>query len=199
MSTIEKLLDGNKAWVERVKNKQPDFFEEQAKGQNPDFLWIGCADSRVPSNVVADVQPGELFVHRNIANIVSPTDLNVQSVLQYAVMVLEVEHIVICGHYGCGGVGAAMGDETEGVIDQWLEPLRSIYNDHRAELEHMGSEQERYDRFCELNVIEQVAHLSESRFVRQAWKEGRELSVHGLIYSLETGLLKNLEVSVSGT
>ncbi len=198
MSDIDKLLEGNQKWARRVKKEAPEFFEQQASGQNPEYLWIGCSDSRVPSNVVVDVQPGELFVHRNIANVVSASDLSVQSVIQYAVDVLEVDHVVVCGHYGCGGVGAVLDGEVEGVINHWLQPIRSVYKDHRQELEQIEDDQERYDRLCEINVIEQVRHVAESRFVRQAWKEGKSLKVHGLIYSLRSGLLKNLEVTKTG-
>lgn len=198
MPDIDKLLEGNKHWAQRVKAEEPKFFERQAAGQNPDYLWIGCSDSRVPSNVVVDVQPGELFVHRNIANVVSASDLSVQSVIQYAVGVLEVEHVIVCGHYGCGGVGAVMDGDTEGVINQWLQPIESVYKDYRQELEQIDEDQARYDRLCELNVIEQVRHVAESRFVRQAWKNGKKLKVHGLIYSLQNGLLKDLEITESG-
>lgn len=198
MSDLQKLLDSNKKWAERMKRENPKLFEEQVQGQNPEYLWIGCADSRVPSNVIVDVDPGELFVHRNIANVIAPGDLNVLSVIQYAVEALEVSNIVVCGHYGCGGVKAAMEQHDHGLIEHWLGNIKQVYQKHRRELDDIENEQKRHDRYCELNVMEQVANIAQTNFVQQAWKAGRELQVHGLIYSLQSGLLKNLDVSISG-
>jgi carbonic anhydrase len=198
MGSVKDLLARNEEWAESVMKQDPTLFQELAQGQEPNYLWIGCADSRVPSNMIVDVQPGELFVHRNIANVVAPTDLNVLSVIQYAVDVLEVENIVVCGHYGCGGVKAAMEQKDHGLIEHWLGNIKRVYEKYKDELDEIEDEQEKHDRYCELNVIEQVANVAQTNFVQNAWQNNRKLQVHGLIYSLETGRLKDLEVSVSG-
>ena len=196
MSDIKSLLEKNEDWAEQVQDTNPELFETLSKGQSPEYLWIGCADSRVPPDVIVDLPPGSLFVHRNIANVISASDINALSVIQYAVQVLKVKHMVVCGHYGCGGVKAAMEPEDRGLIEHWLENIRKVYRAHQAELEQISDEQERHDRYCELNVMEQVANMTQIPFVRQAWDAGQELQVHGLIYDLQSGRLKDLQVSV---
>ena len=193
MSEISRLLENNQAWARQVTQDDPEFFSKLATGQQPEYLWIGCSDSRVPAARVAGFQPGEAFVHRNIANQVILADANLRSVLEYGVLVLKVKHIIICGHYGCGGVAAAVGERPPGVIDQWLEQLRIINERHAAELETIVGDDNRLARLCELNVIEQVQNVDRSSVVQQALDAGQQLSVHGLIYSLEDGLLKELE------
>lgn len=195
MSNIEQLLENNASWAADIKQEDPDFFEQLSKGQEPNILWIGCSDSRVPANQVADLQPGELFVHRNIANVVVHTDLNCLSVVQYAVEVLEVDHIVICGHYGCGGVKAAMDDQDHGFIDNWLQHITDVSRLNAEKLSGL-SKDESLNLMCELNVKEQVINMSSTSIVRQAWKGGANLSVHGLIYDLETGRIKDLDIQI---
>ena len=197
MSKLPELFDQNKQWAEEIKKRQPNFFEDSAKGQSPNYLWIGCADSRVPPTQLTKLGPGDLFVHRNIANVISHSDINSRSVLQYAVSVLKVNHVVICGHYGCGGVKAAYEDQNLGLIDNWLAGIKDVYRNHKNEIEKVGSEEDKLKRFCELNVLAQVQNTCHSPFVQQAWAEGQELSVHGLIYDLETGLLNDLDISVT--
>jgi carbonic anhydrase len=198
MDALNQLLENNRAWAERIESEQPGFFEQLSKQQTPEYLWIGCADSRVPANEIVSLPPGEIFVHRNIANVVVHTDLNCLSVIQYAVEVLKVKHIIVCGHYGCGGVKASMGAEDHGLIDNWLRHIRDVYRLHSLQLNAIEDEEERADRLCELNVIEQVANVSNTSIVKQAWKRGQELAVHGWIYRLEDGLLKDLNITVSG-
>ncbi|MBW2521754.1 MAG: carbonate dehydratase [Deltaproteobacteria bacterium] len=195
---LEKLFARNRRWSEKIKEANPDFFTELSRGQKPEFLWIGCADSRVASNQIVDLLPGKMFVHRNIANLVIHTDLNCLSVLQYGVEALKIKHIIVCGHYGCGGIQAALQAKSMGLIDAWLQHIRDVYRQHRQELDGIKDEKKRFDRLCELNVIEQVANVSATTTVRRAWQAGRELSVHGLIYSLEDGILKDLQVCVDG-
>ncbi|AQS35844.1 carbonic anhydrase [Shewanella psychrophila] len=195
MKILKPLFDNNRRWAERIVQEKPDFFELLAKQQNPEYLWIGCSDSRVPSNQIIDLMPGEVFVHRNIANMVIHTDLNCLSVLQYAVEVLKVKHIMVVGHYGCGGVKASMGKQRLGLIDNWLGHIRDIHRLHNAELNQLG-EQEKFDRLCELNVIEQVGNVSSTNIVQDAWAKGQNVSVHGWIYSVENGLLSDLDVTV---
>ncbi|MCW9707230.1 carbonate dehydratase [Fodinibius salsisoli] len=195
MANIEELLQKNATWSSRIKEEDPDFFKQLAEGQNPDILWIGCSDSRVPANQIVDLPPGELFVHRNIANVVVHTDLNCLSVVQYAVEVLEVDHIVVCGHYGCGGVKAAMDDQDHGLIDNWLRHIKDVNRLNAERLEGL-SHDEKINLLCELNVKEQVINVSSTTIVQNAWKQGADLSVHGLIYGLEDGQLKNLDMSV---
>lgn len=196
---IPKLLfTKNRAWAKRVEEEEPGFFEHLSQGQTPKCLWIGCADSRVPPDTLLDLPPGSLFVHRNIANVVSPSDPSGLSVIQYAVEVLRVKHIIVCGHYGCGGVNASMGEPLSGSIDGWLEPLREVYDLHRAELGALGDDENRSDRLCELNVIEQVGHVCTSDPVSNAWACGQELFVHGWIYSMKSGLIKELQVPIAG-
>jgi carbonic anhydrase len=196
---MDKLFEDNKIWAEKIRKEQPDFFEKLSQQQKPDFLWIGCSDSRVPANEIVNMMPGELFVHRNVANLVLPGDLNCMSVLQYAVEVLEVKHILVCGHYGCGGVKEAMSNVSQGLIDGWLYNIRNIYNKHRQSLDMMGNEEDRVNRLCELNVIEQVANVSQTPIVQKAWARGLPLTVHGVIYGIQDGVLKDLNVRVKGT
>ena len=191
MKLLKPLFDNNRRWAGRIRQENPDFFEQLAKQQHPEYLWIGCSDSRVPSNQIIDLMPGEVFVHRNIANMVIHTDLNCLSVLQYAVDVLKVKHIMVVGHYGCGGVRAAMGQQRLGLIDNWLGHLRDIYRIYQEELQQMD-EAKRFDRLCELNVIEQVANVTSSTIVQEAWDRGQEVAVHGWIYGIDNGLLLSL-------
>ncbi|MCU7963451.1 carbonate dehydratase [Shewanella sp. SW32] len=195
MKLLKPLFDNNRRWAGRIRQENPDFFEQLAKQQHPEYLWIGCSDSRVPSNQIIDLMPGEVFVHRNIANMVIHTDLNCLSVLQYAVDVLKVKHIMVVGHYGCGGVRAAMGQQRLGLIDNWLGHLRDIYRIYQEELQQMD-ETKRFDRLCELNVIEQVANVTSSTIVQEAWDRGQEVAVHGWIYGIDNGLLTDLDVTV---
>ena len=195
MKLLKPLFDNNRRWAGRISQEHPDFFEQLAKQQNPEYLWTGCSDSRVPSNQIIDLMPGEVFVHRNIANMVIHTDLNCLSVLQYAIDVLKVKHIMVVGHYGCGGVRAAMGNQRLGLIDNWLGHLRDVYRLHHDELMQMD-EAKRFDRLCELNVIEQVSNVTSSTIVQEAWSRGQELAVHGWIYGIDNGLLTDLDVTV---
>lgn len=196
MKVLKKLFDNNKRWADRIKSQDPDFFQKLSEQQTPDYLWIGCSDSRVPSNEIVDVLPGEIFVHRNIANLVIHTDLNCLSVIQYAVEVLKVKHIIVCGHYGCGGIKAAMGNGEFGLIDNWLRHIKDVYRYHKTTIDALD-EKEKFDRLCELNVIEQVDNVCHTTIVQNAWKSGQELSVHGWIYSIQDGILKDLEVCVT--
>lgn len=197
MSNLSELFENNEQWAENITQQQPDFFEESAKGQSPDILWISCSDSRVPPEQLTKLGPGDLFVHRNIANVVPHSDLNIQSVIQYAVSVLKVRHVVICGHYGCGGVTAAYEDDNLGLIDNWLANIEEVYRTHQDEIENQSSQEEKINRFCELNVREQVRNMCHSPFVKKAWKGGQELTVHGLIYDLKSGLLNDLDIKVN--
>jgi carbonic anhydrase len=198
MRILKKLFDKNREWAENIKTTQPDFFSKLSAQQSPQYLWIGCADSRVPANQIVDLLPGEIFVHRNIANVVVHTDLNCLSVLQYAVDILKVKHIIVCGHYGCGGIAAAMENCEHGLIDNWLRHIKDVYRFHRREIDSLTDEGQKIDRLCELNVIEQVANVCHTTIVQNAWKEGKELTVHGWIYSVANGILKDLDVCVSG-
>ena len=196
MKDLHRLLDQNRAWAEGIKASDPDFFQTLAKQQTPRFLWIGCADSRVPSTQLAGMKPGEMFVHRNVANLVVHTDFNCLSVMQYAVDVLKVEHIIVCGHDGCGGVKAAMSNLQFGLIDNWLRHVQDVVHEHEEELAKIEDENERLDRLCELNVIEQVRNVGRTTIVQSAWQRGQELVVHGWIYGLQDGLLRDLGVSI---
>ena len=193
---LQHLLDNNRRWSEAKTRLDADFFRRLATQQNPDYLWIGCADSRVPANEVIGLDPGEVFVHRNVGNIVEHTDMNCLSVIQYAVEVLQVEHIIVCGHYGCGAVQAALADNQLGLIDNWLRKIQEVYRRHRNEVEaYSGAD--RVNRMCELNVAAQVANVCDTTIVRNAWAQGQKVSVHGWIYSLKDGLLRNIGLSVS--
>lgn len=189
------LLANNRRWAEQMEKRSPGFFKQLAAQQKPEYLWIGCSDSRVPANEIVGLMPGELFVHRNIANLVLPTDLNCISVLHYAVEVLQVKHIIVCGHYGCGGVRAALGHQDLGLIDNWLRHLKDIGYSYRDILS-LEDEEGRVDRLCELNVKQQVANISRTKVVQRAWQQGRELAVHGWIYSIEDGVINDLVVDV---
>ena len=191
MKTLKPLFDNNLAWATAVKQQDPTFFPRLSKKQSPDYLWIGCADSRVPAEQIMGMQSGELFVHRNIANLVVHTDLNCLSIIQYAVEVLEVTHIIVCGHYGCGGIKAAMGDQEYGLIDNWLRHIKDVMRLHAAELDELEHD-EQWALLCELNVQEQVSNVCNTPIVQNAWKQVKELFVHGWIYNLEDGLLRDL-------
>lgn len=196
MTTLSDLFASNRAWARRREAEAPGFFERLSEGQAPPFHWIGCADSRVPPNEIVGMPPGELFVHRNVANVVAPDDDNAMSVLQYAVASLGVEHVIVCGHYGCGGVQAVLGPRPRGHLDRWLGHVRQVRDAHAEEVEGL-SDEARWRRLCELNVRSQVEHVRRSDVVREAWDSGASLHVHGWIYSLEDGLLHDLEISVS--
>ena len=198
MRVLKNLFEQNRKWAEKVKESDPDFFLKLSRQQNPEYLWIGCSDSRVPSNQIVGMLPGEIFVHRNIANLVVPSDLNCLSVIQYAVEVLKIKHIIVCGHYGCGGVKAAMEKDEHGLIDNWLHHIRDVYRAHNTEVDAIDDPSSKLDKMCELNVIEQVANVCNTTIVRNAWKSGQELSVHGWIYSIENGILQDLNVCVTG-
>tara|TARA_R100001369_G_scaffold29172_1_gene52376 strand:- start:65216 stop:65851 length:636 start_codon:yes stop_codon:yes gene_type:complete len=198
MSNLYKnLIDNNKKWVESKLELDPDFFKKLANGQNPPILWIGCADSRVPANEIIGAEPGEVFVHRNIANMVVHTDMNMLSVLDYAVNILKVKHVIVCGHYGCGGVKAAMGQQSVGLIDNWIRHIKDVYRLHRSELDAISDEKERFDTFVELNVKEQVFDLAKTSIIQNAWKNDQELNVHGWVYGVGSGIIKDLGVNVS--
>jgi carbonic anhydrase len=194
-SLYDSLLQGNKQFVENTLKLDPDYFTNLAKGQTPPVLWIGCADSRVPANQITNTKPGEVFVHRNIANMVIHTDMNMLSVLDYAVNVLEVKHVIVTGHYGCGGVIAAMSNQEFGLIDNWLRHIKDVYRLHAKELDEISDEVERSDRLVEFNVIENVHNLCKTSIVQNAWLKGQALGVHGWVYSLETGIITDLKVS----
>jgi carbonic anhydrase len=193
---LDHLLNNNKNWADSVNQNDPEFFGKLAAQQAPDYLWIGCSDSRVPANQIAGLLPGDIFVHRNIANIVAHTDLNCLSVMQFAVEYLKVKHIIVCGHYGCGGVAAAMGNTELGLIDNWLRNIKDVYSQHKKALMEISDEKQRLDRLCELNVKAQVANVCHTTIVQNAWKSGQPLTVHGWIYGISDGLLRDLEVSV---
>jgi carbonic anhydrase len=190
------LLDNNKVWVSKNLEKDPDFFNRLAHGQQPPLLWIGCSDSRVPANEIIGAQPGEVFVHRNIANMVIHTDISMLSVLDYAVNVLNVKHIIVCGHYGCGGVQAAMGNKQIGLIDNWIRHIKDVYRHHATELNAIDGEKDRFNRFVELNVAEQVFDLAKTSIVQGAWKKKKELHIHGWVYDIADGLINDLEVTI---
>jgi carbonic anhydrase len=195
MKDLKRLLDQNRAWAESIKASDPGFFPNLAKQQPPAFLWIGCSDSRVPSTQLVGMVPGEMFVHRNVANVVVHTDFNCLSVMQYAVDVLKVEHIIVCGHHGCGGVKAAMENPQLGLIDNWLRHVQDVMHVHEELLSKID-EEKRFDRLCELNVIEQVLNVGRTTIVQGAWQRGQELVVHGWIYGLEDGLLRDLGITI---
>jgi len=197
MNEIETLIENNRKWSDSIKKEEPDFFPRLAQQQKPDYLWIGCADSRVPANEIVGLLPGELFVHRNVANLVYPTDLNCLSVVEYAVKVLQVRFIIVCGHYNCGGVKAAMEGKAHGGIDNWLTRIKDIYSRHHSDVNSLATPEQRVDRMCELNVIEQVKTLSHTTIVQDAWAAGQELAIHGWIYGLEDGLVNDLGVRVN--
>ncbi|HYG50906.1 MAG TPA: carbonic anhydrase [Flavobacteriales bacterium] len=192
--SYKKLIDGNRRYAMAKKFEDPEYFKNLGKGQSPSYLWIGCSDSRVPANEITDTASGEIFVHRNIANLVFDTDLNLLSVVEYAVKVLHVKHIIICGHYGCGGVKAAMSNQTFGFIDNWLRGIKEVYYKHQAELEAITDMDKRQDRLTELNVIEQVNKLARTRIVQRAWQR-RQLQIHGWVYGINSGHINELDAS----
>jgi carbonic anhydrase len=193
---LEDLKDNNRNWSHRKTEVDPDFFKRLENQQSPEYLWIGCADSRVPANEIVGLDPGELFVHRNVANLAPPQDANYLSVLQFAIDVIKVKHVMVVGHYGCGGVRAAVDGVRRGLVDHWLHPIREVYAENRAELEAMD-ERERWDRLCELNVIRQVQNVASDVFVQDAWARGQSVSVHGWCYRLSNGLINDLGVTVT--
>jgi len=197
MDTLQKLFENNRQWAKEIVGRDPQFFEKLSKQQSPKFLWIGCSDSRVPANEIVGLLPGELFVHRNVSNLVVHSDMNCLSVMQYAVSVLKVSHIIVCGHYGCGGVAAAMEERPHGLIDNWLRNVRNLYYSNEKELEAIADLPKRVDRLCEINVVRQVFNVCNTTVVQEAWTAGHELTVHGWIYGINDGHLRDLEVSVS--
>jgi carbonic anhydrase len=197
MKDLSELLENNRAWSEEIKARDPGFFHALARQQSPRYLWIGCSDSRVPANQLTGLRAGEMFVHRNVANVVVHTDFNCLSVLQYAVDVLRVEHVIVCGHYGCGGVQAAMQNLQFGLIDNWLRHVQDVMHAHESRLSPIEDEARRVDRLCELNVIEQVLNVGRTTIVQSAWGRGQELTVHGVIYGVGDGLLRDLRIRVA--
>jgi carbonic anhydrase len=196
MRTLRRLFENNRAWAEQIVQRDPNFFRELARQQRPDFLWIGCADSRVPANVIVGLPPGEIFVHRNVANLVLHTDLNCLSVMQFAVDVLKVSHVIVCGHYGCGGVMAALRRDRLGLIDNWLRHVQDVFQKHSASLSSLDATAAGH-RLCELNVVEQVLNVCQTTIVQDAWDRGQDLAVHGWIYALDDGLLRDLAVTTT--
>lgn len=193
----KKILDNNKKWVENKLAISPNYFKNLADGQNPPLLWIGCSDSRVPANEIIGAEPGEVFVHRNIANMVVHSDMNMLSVLDYAVNALKVKHVIVCGHYGCGGVKAAMGNSSIGIIDNWIRHIKDVYRFHQKELDAIEDEKERFNKFVEINVKEQVLDLAKTSIVQNAWNSGQELTLHGWVYGLNDGYVTDLGVNFS--
>lgn len=198
MRVLKNLFENNKKWAEKIKRSDPDFFLKLSRQQNPEYLWVGCSDSRVPANEIIGKMPGEVFVHRNIANLVIHTDINCLSVIQYAVEVLKVKHIIVCGHYGCGGIQAAMENKALGLIDNWIRNIKDLYRHHQADIDSLQNEKDKINLLCELNVVEQVENICHTAIVQNAWSSGQELSVHGWIYSIEDGILKDLNVCTTG-
>ncbi len=198
MDTLSKLLDNNRAWAADRVRRDPTFFSRLARQQAPEFLWIGCADSRVPANEIVGLDPGELFVHRNVANVVVHSDLNCLSVLQFAVDVLKVKHVIVCGHYGCGGIRVAMERDTHGLIDNWLRHVQDVARAHEVELEAIPDFEARVDRLCELNVIDQVLNVARTTIVQDAWRRGHAVQLHGWVYGLKDGLISDLGIQISG-
>jgi carbonic anhydrase len=195
---LDDLKTNNRRWAERKVAADPGFFRRLEGQQAPEYLWIGCADSRVPANQIVDLDPGELFVHRNVANLAPPQDANYLSVLQFAVDVLKVKHILVVGHYGCGGVAAAVDGKRLGLVDHWLHPIREVHKEHRAELDAIPDLRVRLNRLCELNVVRQVSNVAADVFVQDAWARGQKLAVHGWVYSISNGLITDLNVTVDG-
>ncbi len=197
MQTLQRLLDNNRAWAEQVTRQDPGFFARLAAQQGPEYLWIGCSDSRVPANQIVGLLPGEVFVHRNVANVVVHADLNCLSVIQFAVEILKIRHVIVCGHYGCGGVRAAWENQRLGLVDNWLRHVQDVAQKHHEPLHEPAAEGERIDRLCELNVIEQVANVCQTTVLQDAWARGQAVTVHGWIYSLGDGRLRDLQVEAS--
>jgi carbonic anhydrase len=197
MKTLKRIFENNRAWAEELSAREPGFFQALARQQSPEYLWIGCSDSRVPATQLAGLAPGEMFVHRNVANLVVHTDLNCLSVMQYAVEVLRVRHVIVCGHYGCGGVQAALEGASFGLIDNWLRHVQDVAAKHAAALEGAADTSARLRLLCELNVVEQVANVCRTTVVQTAWERGQELAVHGWVYGLDDGLLRDLDVCIT--
>jgi carbonic anhydrase len=197
MRSLTNLIERNRAWAENIKARTPDFFQKLSEQQSPQYLWIGCSDSRVPANEIVAMSPGEIFVHRNVANVVVHTDLNCLSTVQYAVEALQVKHIIVCGHYGCGGVRAAMLNSKLGLIDNWLRHIQDVVQKHEALLAGIAGESERVDKLCELNIIEQVSNVCQTTIVQNAWEGGQELTVHGWVYGLSDGLIRDLNIHIT--
>ena len=198
MEGLEDLFANNRAWADEVKRADPLFFEKLAGQQSPEYLWIGCSDSRVPANQIVGLDPGEIFVHRNVANVVAHTDFNCLTVLQYAIDVLKVKHVIVVGHYGCGGVKAAYENADNGLIDNWLRNIKDVLSHNRERINTLPEGEQRVDLLCELNVTSQVANVCHTTIAQNAWARGQSLSVHGLVYSLRDGLLKDLDCTVTG-
>lgn len=198
MPILTHLLENNRAWADEMNRQDPEFFRRLSMQQAPQYLWIGCSDSRVPANQIVGLLPGDMFVHRNVANVVVHSDLNCLSAVQFAVDVLKVEHIIVCGHYGCGGVLAALRDEKTGLADNWLRHVQDVRAKHQEQFDSLELESERHSRLCELNVMEQVVNVSNTTVVRDAWVRGHRLAVHGWLYDIKDGLLRDLGVSMSG-
>ena len=196
MHSLEDLLSNNRKWADEITQQDPTFFEQLSKAQTPEYLWIGCSDSRVPANEIVGLLPGEIFVHRNIANLVVHTDFNCMSVIEYSVKVLKVKHIIVCGHYGCGGVQAALDKTSHGLIDNWLYSIKNLYYLNKYRIDSIGDQEARNDFLCELNVSKQVLNVAHSHVVQEAWGQNQTLTVHGWIYSLKDGLVKDLDVSI---
>ncbi|KAB2924098.1 MAG: carbonate dehydratase [Bacteroidetes bacterium] len=194
---LQQLLDNNAAWSADIQRRHPDFFERLSRQQSPEYLWIGCSDSRVPANEIVNLLPGELFVHRNVANVVVHTDLNCLSVIQFAVDVLRVKHIIVCGHYGCGGVKAALERKRYGLIDNWLRHIQDVHQKYAPIVDGAGTHEQQVDRLCELNVIEQVLNVCETTVIQDAWARGADLNVHGWIYGLKDGIVRDLNVTMN--
>lgn len=194
--SYSKIFEENRLWVERKTQANPEYFTNLAKGQKPEFLWIGCADSRVPANEVTGTEPGDIFVHRNIANMVVHTDMNMLSVLDYAVNVLEIKHVIVCGHYGCGGINAALGNQQVGLIDNWLRNIKDVYRMHKEEVDAITDPLKKSNRMVELNVQEQVYNLTKTSIIQNAWAKGKFLQVHGIVYDIANGILQDLGLTV---
>ena len=195
---LDDLKNNNRAWADRMLAGSPDYFKRLESQQAPEYLWIGCSDSRVPANTIVGLDPGEVFVHRNVANLAPPQDANYLSVLQFAIDVIKVKHVMVVGHYGCGGIAAAVDGQRRGLVDHWLHPIREVCHEHRHELDAIPEQRARLDRLCELNVIRQVKNVASDVFVQDAWARGQTVCVHGWVYSLGTGLVNDLNVTVSG-
>ena len=197
MKLLKHLFDNNKVWADNTKKADPDFFNKLSNQQNPEYLWIGCSDSRVSANEITGMLPGEVFVHRNIANVVVHSDLNCLSVIQYAVYVLKVKHIIVCGHYGCGGIKAAMEEKSYGLIENWLGHIKDVYRYHEKEIEEKQTHDEKFDLMCELNIKEQVRNVCNTTIVQTAWESGQELAIHGWVYSIKDGIIRDLDICVT--
>jgi carbonic anhydrase len=198
MESLDQLLANNQSWAAQRLRDDPQFFNRLCSQQAPKYLWIGCSDSRVPANQITGLAPGEVFVHRNVANLVVHTDFNCLSVIQFAVEVLKVEHVIVCGHYGCGGVAAALDNRQHGLIDNWLRNIKDLYDRHEGEFKNLATDQQRMDKLCELNVERQVVNVCHSTIIQNAWMQGQTIGVHGWIYRLNNGIITNLNVSIDG-